>query len=170
MFAPPPAPGTPEQGVLSRYGKPTAIYQDGETALWEYSDGYWSQETNMARMSKDHRLLSWEQVRTDAKFATITIGKSTANDVLKTVGKPTETSEIYQNNYKVWSYRYKQDDVWDSMMHVMFDDNGIVQKMEVGRDPQYNDEGGFWRRTGIGIGIGAGGGNRGGGVGIGIGF
>ncbi len=172
-FSPPLDPGATEQAVLERYGKPSVTYDDGETVLWEYTGGYWSQETYMARMGKDKRLISWEQVRTDAKFGTLTIGKSTANDVLKTVGRPTETSRIHMNNYKVWTYRYKQDGVWDSVMHVMFDDNGIVQKMETGRDPLYDDDRGFWGRTGVGIGIGTGGGRwggRGGGVGIGIGF
>jgi len=168
MLSPPLDPGATEQAVVERYGRPTAIYPNGETAMWEYSGGYWSQETHMARMDRDKRLISWEQVRTDAKFATLTIGKSTANDVLKTVGTPTETSQIHLNNYKVWTYRYKQDGVWDSMMHVMFDDDGIVQKMEIGRDPMYDGDKRGWGRPGIGIGIGSGG--RRGGVGIGIGF
>ncbi len=174
VFAPPPDPGAPEQVILERYGKPAATYPDGDTILWEYPGGYWSQETYMARMDREKRLVSWEQVRTDAKFGTLTIGKSTANDVLKTVGRPTETSQIHLNNYKVWTYRYKQDGVWDSVMHVMFDDNGIVQKMETGRDPLYDDDKGMWGRTGVGIGVGSGRwggrGGRGGGIGIGIGF
>lgn len=168
VFSPPPESGTPEEAILERYGTPTAKYTDGDTVLWEYAGGYWSQQTYMARIGKDKRLISWEQVRTDKKFSTITVGKSNATDVLKTVGRPTETSQIHLNNYKVWSYRYQQDGVWDSMMHIMFDDNGIVQKMEIGRDPLYNDEGGFFRNRGFGIGIG--GGRRGGGFGIGFGF
>ncbi len=170
-FAPPLEPGTPEEAVLERYGAPAAKYTDGDTVLWEYPGGYWSQQTYMARIGKDQNLISWEQVRTDQKFSTLTIGKSTAKDVLKTVGRPTETSSIHLNNYKVWSYRYQQDGVWDSMMHIMFDDNGVVQKMEIGRDPLYNDERGFMNRGGFGFGIGGGRwGGRGGGFGIGFGF
>lgn len=169
-FAPPLEPGATEQAVRERYGQPGATYPDGETVLWEYNGGYWDQQTYMARIGKDHRLISWEPVRTDEKFQTLVIGKSTAGDVLKTVGKPTETSVIRLNNYKVWSYRYKQNGVWDSMMHIMFDDNGVVQKMETGRDPLYDDDRGFWGRRGTGIGIGIGSGRWGSGGGIGIGF
>ena len=167
MFAPPLEPGATDGEVVARYGKPTAIYPDGDTVLWEYVGGFWSQETYMARMGKDNRLISWEQVLTDEKFGTLTIGKSNKKDVLKTVGQPFETSRIRLNNYEVWSYRYKQDGVWDSLMHVMFDDSGTVQKMEIGLDMLYEDRG-FYGRRGVGGGFGRGG-HRGG-FGIGIGF
>jgi len=174
-FGPPPAPGATDEEVLVRYGNPTAIYPDGDTILWEYAGGYWSQQTHMAHIGSDNRLISWEQVRTDEKFGTLTPGKSDKANVLKTVGQPTETSRIHLNNYEVWSYRYKQDGVWDSMMHVMFDDSGILQRMEVGPDPLNDDRGFIGRgrgRSGVGVGIGGGGGRGGGwgGIGIGIGF
>lgn len=170
VFGPPLQPGATEEEVIVRYGKPAAIYEDGNTALWEYPGGYWSQQTYMARMGKDNRLISWEQVLTDARFGTLVIGKSTKADVLKTVGQPFEVSRIRLNNYEVWSYRYKQDGVWDSLMHVMFDEQGVVQKMETGLDPLYYDDNRFFGRTGIGIGAGRIGGRTGGGIGIGIGF
>ena len=168
-FGPPLKPGASDEEVVARFGKPTAIYPDGDTVLWEYTGGYWSQQTHMARFGKNHRLISWEQVLTDAKFGTLTIGKSTKNEVLKTVGQPFETSRIHLNNYEVWSYRYKQDGVWDSLMHIMFDENGIVQKMETGLDPLYDDNNGFFGRTGIGGRVGGRiGGRVGGGIGIGF--
>ncbi|MDR0933744.1 MAG: hypothetical protein LBM56_01460, partial [Burkholderiaceae bacterium] len=146
-FSPPPEPGASEDEIISRYGNPTAIYPDGDTVLWEYAGGYWSQQTWMAKINKNHRLISWEEVRTDARFATLVIGKSTKTDVLKTVGQPTETSRIHLNNYEVWSYRYLQDGVWDAMMHLMFDEQGIFRKMETGLDPadDYDDGGIFGR-------------------------
>lgn len=172
LFEPPLELGASEQEVLSRYGEPSNIYEDGENSLWEYAGGYWSQKTYMAKMDKNKKLIAWEQVKTDAQFAKIQIGKTTAKEVLKLVGKPTETSQIHLNNYIVWSYRYLQDDVWNGMMHVMFDDNGVVQKIEAGRDPIDDDRGFFGSRFGLGgARIRGFGGNRGiQGAGISIGF
>jgi hypothetical protein len=43
------------------------------------------------------------------------------------------------HNYEVWSYRYKEAGVWNSMMHVHFDERGIVRQMLNGPDPRYDD-------------------------------
>ena len=168
-FSAPLKPGATDEEVYGRHGKPNAVYEDGDTMLWEYNGGFWSQYTHMARIDKNSQLVSWEQVRTDQKFATLAPGKSNRTDVLKTVGHPTEVSSVRLNNYEVWTYRYKQDGVWDSLMHVMFDEQGVFQRMEVGQDLRY-EERGFFGRSGVNIGVG--GGSRGGwgGIGIGIGF
>ena len=41
------------------------------------------------------------------------------------------------NNYEVWSYRYKEAGVWNSLMHVHFDGQGVVRHMLNGPDPMY---------------------------------
>ena len=169
MFSSPLEPGATDEDVFSRHGKPNAIYQDGDTTLWEYNGGFWSQYTHMARLDKNNVLLSWEQVRTDQRFATLTLGKSVRSDVLKTVGHPTEVSSVRVNNFEVWTYRYKQDGVWDSLMHLMFDEQGVLQRMEAGQDLRY-EERGFFGRSGVNIGVGGGRGGSWGGIGIGIGF
>ena len=174
-FASPLEPGATAEAVQARHGKPSAIYPDGDTVLWEYAGGFWSQFTHMARLDKNNRLVSWEQVRTDQKFATLKPGKSDQAAVLRTVGQPTEVARVRLNSFEVWSYRYKQDGVWDSLMHVMFDEDGIVQRMEAGQDLM-GEERGALRRSGVSIGFGGGRGGAGGrgcgwgGVGVGIGF
>ncbi|MDR1312020.1 MAG: hypothetical protein LBK01_09180 [Burkholderiaceae bacterium] len=137
VFADPPQPGESGEAVIARMGKPTAQYQDGETTLLEYAHSYWGQETWMVRLDRSGRVLSYEQVLTSPGFAELVIGKSTQRDVLLKFGQPGWISRIYKNNYLVWEYHYKQDEVWPAVMYIMFDKNGVVQHMENGLDLMY---------------------------------
>jgi hypothetical protein len=136
--SPPFQPGATEAEIVSRIGKPTARYVDGNTVLLEYARGYWGQHTHMGRLGADGRLVSWEQVLTTEKFSELVLGESTKQDVLLKVGQPGEYTRIAKKNYEVWTYHYKQDGVWDSVIHLMFDKNGILQQMENGLDLMYN--------------------------------
>ena len=89
------------------------------------------------RIGADGRLVSYEQVLTSEKFATIKIDSANKEEVLRTVGRPAETSRVALRNYEVWSYRYKEAGVWNSLMHVHFDQQGVVRQMMNGPDPMY---------------------------------
>ena len=144
----PPLPGESQEQVISKLGKPSAIYRvqsgvhddmllnDGllNDILLEYATGPFGQFTYMARIGQDGRLVSYEQVLTDAKFATVLVGITTKEEVLHTFGRPAETSYLPRQKLEVWSYRYKQSGVWDGMMHVHFDDQAIVRMMQGGPD------------------------------------
>ncbi|MET3129933.1 hypothetical protein AAKU55_000174 [Oxalobacteraceae bacterium GrIS 1.11] len=135
LGGPPPAPGEPAAAVQAKLGRPTAVYPlpvDG--VEWEYATGPYGQYTYMARIGADGRLISYEQVLTGEKFATIKIGVATKQDVLRAIGRPTETSYLPRQKLEVWSYRYKESGVWDSMMHVHFDHEGMVRMMQNGPD------------------------------------
>ncbi|EEO26872.1 outer membrane protein assembly factor BamE domain-containing protein [Oxalobacter paraformigenes] len=132
-----PSPGTPVQEVVALKGQPDAEYLDGNTRLLEWSVGPWAQYAYMARIGPDGRLISYEQVLTREKFGTIQINRSTKNDVLKTVGHPTESDFLPLIDREVWAYRYKEEGIWNSMMYVYFDKQGIVRRMENGLDPMY---------------------------------
>lgn len=141
---PPPMPGEAQAAVTTRLGPPTAVYALPDGQELEYAKGPYGQQTWMARFGADGRLRSYEQVLTGEKFATIKLNSATHEDVLRAVGRPAETSRVHLNNYEVWSYRYKEAGVWNSMMHVHFDDAGIVRLMQNGPDPMY-DERRFFR-------------------------
>lgn len=143
-MGPPPAPGTPLAEVQARLGRPSAIYPAGGDTLLEYATGPAGQFTYMARVGADGRLVSYEQVLTDQKFATLRIGVATKEDVLHTVGHPAETSFLGRPVMEIWSYRYKQAGVWNAMMHVHFDTSGIVRKMESGPDPEREERRDFF--------------------------
>jgi hypothetical protein len=134
-----PVPGEPRAAVVAKMGQPTAVYPDPPGQVLEFATGPMGQNTWMARIGPDGRLVSFEQVLTGEKFATIKVDKANKNDVLRTIGRPAETSYLPLRDYEVWSYRYKEAGVWNSMMHVHFDRAGVVRMMQNGPDPMYDD-------------------------------
>jgi hypothetical protein len=133
-------PGDSESTVISKLGTPTNLYQDGNQRLLEYMKGPWGQQTYMARIGSDGRLISYEQVLTVAKFATIKPGQTTKDEVLKTIGAPSDTTYLTLSQMEVWSYPYKESNTWNSVMHVHFDRAGIVQRMQGGPDRRFDPD------------------------------
>ncbi|MFM9433731.1 hypothetical protein ACFDR9_000775 [Janthinobacterium sp. CG_23.3] len=142
---PPPMPGEPRAAVEAKQGRPTAVYPAGEDTLLEYATGPFGQYTYMARIGPDGLLKSYGQVLTAEKYAAIKVGVATKQDVLRIIGGPAETSYLSWQKLEVWSYRYKESGVWDSMMHVHFDGNGVVHSLMNGPDPLKEERRGFFR-------------------------
>lgn len=138
LFRQQPSLGDPLPLVREKMGEPTAVYPDGAGQKLEYATAPFGQYTWMARIGPDGRLVSFEQVLTGETFATIKIDQANKADVLRTIGHPAETSYLALPDLEVWSYRYKESDVWNSMMHVHFDRNGIVRMMQNGPDPMFD--------------------------------
>lgn len=137
LMPPPVSVGDSEADLIAKRGQPTNRYQDGNDRVLEYNLGPWSQKTYMARIGSDNRVISFEQVLTTEKFATLKLDQSTKNDVLFTVGNPTETSYLSLSDLEVWTYPYRRDGMWNSLMHVHFDKAGIVRKMLHTPDPRF---------------------------------
>ncbi|WP_229425151.1 MULTISPECIES: outer membrane protein assembly factor BamE [unclassified Massilia] len=137
LFRQAPAVGDPVASVTAKMGQPTNVYPLPDGQLFEYATGPMGQFTWMARIGADGRLQSYEQVLTGEKFAAIRIGKATKDEVLRTVGRPAEHSRVASHDYEVWSYRYREAGVWNSLMHVHFDAHGVVQQMLNGPDPLF---------------------------------
>jgi hypothetical protein len=136
LSAPVLSSGETESDVIAKLGRPTHRFQDGPEHLLEYMKGPAGQETYIARFGVDDKLISFEQVLTTAKFAALNVGSATKSDVLHAIGTPSDTSYLPRVDLEVWSYPYKENGVWDSMMHVHFDKDGIVRKMQNGPDPR----------------------------------
>jgi hypothetical protein len=130
--------GESESQVISKLGNPSNIYKEGTSRLLEYKTGPWGQRTYMARIGPDGKLVSYEQVLTNEKFASIAVGSATKDDVLRRVGSPSETSYLSLKNLEVWSYPYKESDIWNSVMHVHFDQRGIVHSLQSGPDLRFD--------------------------------
>ena len=139
----PVAVGDTEAQVIAKRGQPTHRYQVGPDHLLEYAQGPWSQTTYMAHIGPDGHVISFEQVLTSQKFASIKIGEATKEDVLHTVGAPSETTYLSLSDLEVWSYPYKENGVWNSLMHVHFDRSGVVRKMMNGPDPRFDPDNRF---------------------------
>src|SRR5215212_2545324 len=108
-------PGEAEPDVLAKLGPPTHRYQDGTDTLLEYMHGPWGQTTYMARIGPDKKLIAYDQVLTVQKFAQIQLGRATKGDVLKTIGAPSGTSYLPLPQLEVWTYPYKESNVWNSL-------------------------------------------------------
>jgi hypothetical protein len=132
--------GESESQVVSKLGSPTNIYREGKFQLLEYKTGPWGQRTYMARIGPDGKLVSYEQVLTDAKFAGIAVGKASKDDVLRQVGSPSETSYLALKDLEVWSYPYKESDTWNSVMHIHFDRQGIVHSLLSTQDLRFDPD------------------------------
>lgn len=141
-------PGMTSQQVYVLRGNPHYVYPDGKGGhILEWLTHEYSQFAYMAEMDPDDRVVWYGNARTDARFARLKINKATKNDVLKTVGHPTETEYLSRRQQEVWSYRYQESGVWNSMMHLYFDQNGVLTHMEKGMDDLelYDDRGGLFR-------------------------
>ena len=145
MLRTPPNPGDSIESVIAKMGPPTASWDLPAGRELEYATGPFGQATWMAHFGPDGRLTAFEQVLTGEKFATIKVGSATKEDVLRTIGHPAEHSYLPLRDFEVWSYRYKESGVWNSMMHVHFDRAGVVRMMQNGPDRMYEEKrfGGF---------------------------
>lgn len=126
--------------LVAKRGHPTHRYKDGDNEIHEYMQGPWGQRTYMARIDSTGRVKSFEQVLTNEKFASIEVGKATKDTVLRTIGAPSDTSYLSLRDLEVWSYPYKESDVWNSLMHVHFDRAGVVRQMMNGPDPRFDPD------------------------------
>jgi hypothetical protein len=129
-------PGEPAANVMARLGRPTGSYPNGADTMLEYAYGPFGQYTWMARIGPDGRLVSYEQVLTSQKFATVKLGKDTKETILRTFGRPAQVVHYASVDGDVWLYRYKEQDVWNSMMSVEFNRGGVVQAMVNGPDEE----------------------------------
>jgi SmpA / OmlA family len=137
---PPLYPGEPENVVLAKLGQPAARYRVGNEQRLEYPGGPFAQRTYFAHINSEGKLTQYEQVLSTEKFATIKVDLANKDEVLRTIGHPVETSYLSLVKQEVWSYRYKEAGVWNSMMHVHFDKDGIVRRMQNGPDSAFDRE------------------------------
>lgn len=140
LFPGPVHVGDTEAEVITKRGEPTNRYQDGKNRLLEYALGPFGQKTYMARIGPDGKVSSFEQVLTNEKFASIKVGEMKKEDVLRIIGSPSETSYLSLRDLEVWSYPYKESNVWNSIMHVHFDRAGVVRQMLNGPDPRFDPD------------------------------
>ena len=131
-----PTPGTPLTDVTARLGKPSAVYPDPDGSQWlEYRGQPMGQFQHMAHVGADGRLISYEQVLTSPNFARVKVNDWTRDQVLRNFGRPAEDTRDRATGYQVWSYRYKQDKVWNSYMNIYFNARGVVRRVEDTPDP-----------------------------------
>lgn len=143
---PVPATGSSEAQVRAQWGQPAAEYSNAEGKLLEYNSWPNGQRTWMVQLSGNGVVLSVTQVLCQARFAQIRPDHSTREQVLQLLGHPYEKEWLSLAQHEVWSYPYRESDVWNSMMHIHFDRDGIVRRLENGPDDRYEREARMMRR------------------------
>jgi hypothetical protein len=135
-----PAVGAPMAEVTAKLGQPNAIYPDpaGGQVL-EYRGQPMGQFQYMARVGADGRLVSYEQVLTDENFARIEPARWNTDDVLRHFGRPADVMRSRLDEGEIWSYRYKENGVWNSLMNVDFNGRGVVLRVYKSADPLLDD-------------------------------
>jgi outer membrane protein assembly factor BamE (lipoprotein component of BamABCDE complex) len=135
-----PAVGAPLAEVTAKLGKPDAVYPDpaGGQVL-EYRGQPMGQFQHMARIGADGKLISYEQVLTSENFDRIEVGRWNRDDVLRNFGRPAEVVRSRLEEGEIWSYRYKEKGVWNSVMNVDFNARGTVLRVFNSPDPLLDD-------------------------------
>ncbi len=128
-------PGITRAELESRFGQPAAMRHDPDGDILIYSSAPLGQRASAAHLDASGRVVRVEPLLNTEHFATIQVGAWNHDDVLTHFGRPAEISRIPR--YEVWSYRYRENETWDSMFHVMFDGAGVVRQTMNGPDPMY---------------------------------
>ncbi len=127
--------GMTEAELIAIRGQPDYTYQEGNIRRLEWSATEMGQFAYMAVFSTDGKLVAYNQVLTDERFALIIPGRSTQEDVIRLVGHAPKWNRGTFEEGQRWSYRYKENGVWDAMMTIYFDRNGIVEGFTREMDP-----------------------------------
>ena len=127
--------GMSHDELSSRFGRPAATREDanGETLI--YSSAPLGQRASAAHLDRTGHVVSVEPLLNSEHFAAIKIDEWNKADVLDHFGTPAEMTRIPR--YEVWSFRYRENETWDSLFSVMFDVAGIVRQTQNGPDPMY---------------------------------
>jgi hypothetical protein len=123
----------------SQFGKPAAERQDGSDDVRIYTAQPLGQRASAAHVSADGRVTAVEPLLNTQHFALIAVNDWNENAVFSHFGPPAEIRRTRQ--YLVWSYRYREAEVWNSLFSVMFDEGGTVRQTQNGPDPMYEREG-----------------------------
>ncbi len=120
----------------SRFGRPAAQRHDADGDVLIYSSAPLGERASAAHLDAGGRVVSVEPLLNTEHFATIKVGTWNKNDVLTHFGTAAEISRT--RNYEVWSYRYREAEIWYSLFHVMFDASGVVRETQNGPDPMFD--------------------------------
>jgi len=142
-------PGTQYSQVLQSYGQPVISCDEAPYTLAVWSQqpmGYYAWR---GVFDQNEQLIEMQQVLSDPAFAQVEKEiKQKVWDIDRigcNFGPPAEQSyaPYIGVKMKVWTYRYKQNNVWPMMMNIFFDDDGYVHALQRSMDPRDND-GKFW--------------------------
>jgi hypothetical protein len=146
--------GMDRAAVLAALGRPSAEYAlpaadplratpaagPGEPAgiathRLEYIDGL-AQAGWLVDLDDGNRVTAVTQGHALARFAQVRVGVDDQAAVRQRLGTPHEVQRYALSGLTAWHYPYR-DGPWNLEMSVMFDDGGVVRRMENGPDPRF---------------------------------
>lgn len=140
-------PGTALSVIQSEYGAPNyrCTTETGqERVIW--SQQPFGQYAWGANITPDGRAESVELVLSDAYIQRLAQGTWTPEQVRCAFGPPAKIELVGMPSVRetVWSYRYKESGVWNSLMYIYFGTDGKkVTRFHPGPDPLF-DRDRFW--------------------------
>jgi hypothetical protein len=132
-------PGMDQGQVVAALGRPAAIFELPEGGQrFHYPQGGIQQQAWMLDFDRDGRLIANNQVHSDVFFAKVRIDQDSQQDVLRLLGPPAWTEQYPFNGLTGWIYPYAPNPMWAFVTTVMFDQAGIVRRVEGGPDPRFD--------------------------------
>ena len=138
--------------VRAKMGEPTTVRKlaDGGEVLW-YSRLPYGRESFAVRLDKDGRLASIEQRLTSDHIAKVVPNKSSAEDVLDTLGPPYRVLDLPRQERKAWEYQLKGN-FTPQVLYVQLSADNVVREL-VQIEDQAPRPGIFFGFGGIGVGF-----------------
>jgi hypothetical protein len=134
LSGPTPMPGDDAAAVLAALPAPTGEFAnaDGSRRL-EFARGPFGRQTHMLDIDASGRIVRWEQVLTEAHFATIQPGIS-SEELRRKIGRPSWVWGVRYRDQTVWSYRFEN--IFCQAFHVGISPAGVVEDTSFGPDPR----------------------------------
>lgn len=130
-------PGEPVSAVTARLGAPALqrpLPNGGERII--YTSQPMGQYAWITDVGPDGKVVATTQALTSERFRMLDSGRWDTDRLLFEFGPPAEISRVgLRGEHIVWAYRFREDGVWNSMMYVFVDDNGVVTRYHPGPDP-----------------------------------
>ena len=125
--------GATQADIATALGPPTGRYAVTGGERLEYARGPYGTHTFMLDLDAQGRLTGWQQVLTEAHFNGIRNGM-TRDEVLMTLGHPSDARRIALQRRTLWSYRYETP--FCQWFQVGLDPSGRVVDTGYGPDPR----------------------------------
>jgi len=134
--------GRPEAQVRAQVGAPATVWKNADgSETWEYPLGPFGQQTYMITINPDHTVGNVSQVLSDEFLLKVQTGMS-RDEVRRLLGKPAEIDRYERLHEEVWSWRFKDQDVWHKLFNAHFDsDTGTVRRVSRTDEPLFNPHG-----------------------------
>ena len=141
------APGTPLADVQAQFGRPNFARRPTAAGASSGPSSPWA-STPGAPMSAPTAGRPVLPLLTDPHFKVLETGTWGPDRVRCEFGPPARIDEagLGEKREVVWSYRYKENSVWNSLMYVyMGRDGSGVTHFHPGPDPMYDEDRFMWR-------------------------